>query len=553
MSTRMRLISTMILLALFLLAACKPEATQEPTLAEPQAATEVPAVTDAPAATEAPAPTDAPKEPLVSTYIMWQGFFDLDPAYAYASESVVLNQCYENLIFYNPPGSAELLKPWLSTAWEANEDGTEWTFQLREGVEFHDGTPFTSEAVKATIEHYKKQEGAGCTWIWDSVEEVELVGDYSVKLHLSYSAPIDLIASASFCGEVMSPSAMDKPKEWFFEGNCAGTGPYTIESFEQGQRLIMTRFDDYWGGWKENQFDKIVYEIVSDPVVALQMMQAGEADFWYFPPVDKIAGLDAMEELTSIVRPSFQNMMFMLNTVKPPLDNKLVRQALAYSFPYDQLIEKSDGIFDQSRGAAPPGMWGHSDDLFQYYFDLDKARELLAEAGYPDGGFELQVTYMTDFTAEAWAVELWKFPLAELGIELKAQGMTFDALWELAKSDPSMAQDIGTFSWWPTWITPYDVMAALYHCEDEPFFNITYWCNPEYDELIDDANVLTGIDRETATQKFIAAQEILLEEVPTMFLVDLPQSVIAASDIDGVVVNPAYNYVVFYHDLTTTR
>jgi peptide/nickel transport system substrate-binding protein len=246
-------------------------------------------------------------------------------------------------------------------------------------------------------------------------------------------------------------------------------------------------------------------------------------------------------------------MMFMLNTVKPPLDNKLVRQALAYSFPYDQYVERSENTYTQSRGAAPPGMWGGSDDLPQYQHDLDKAKELLAEAGYPDGGFEIQVTYMVDFPAEVWAIELWEFPLAELGIELNAQGMTFDALWELAKSDPSTAQDIATFSWWPTWITPYDVLVALYHCEDEPFFNVTYWCNPEFDELIDDANVLTGKDRESATQKFIAAQEILLEEVPTMFLFDLPQTFVVSADIDGVELNPAYNYVIFYHDLTTTR
>ena len=91
-----------VMLALVLLAACSSE--------------------EAPAARE---------EPLVSTYIMWQGFFDLDPAYAYASENTVLNQLYENLTYYNPQGSDEILRPWLATSWEANEDATEWTFHLR--------------------------------------------------------------------------------------------------------------------------------------------------------------------------------------------------------------------------------------------------------------------------------------------------------------------------------------------------------------------------------------------------------------------------------------
>ena len=161
---------------------------------------------------------------------------------------------------------------------------------------------------------------------------------------------------------------------------------------------------------------------------------------------------------------------------------------------------------------------------------------------------------MSDNTSEGWAVELWSFPLAELGIKLKPQAMTFDSLWELAKSsDPANAQDVAVFLWWPTWITPYDWLVALYHCEEEPFFNVTYWCNDEFDALIAGANVLTGSDREAAEAQFIAAQEILLEENPAMFMFDLPSVWVVRSDIQGFVDNPAYQNVVFYYDLTTSR
>lgn len=501
----------------------------------------------------APPPTEGPGEPKVATVIMWQDFIDLDPAYAYASEMVVTNQCYENLVWYNPPGSDELLSPGLATSWEANEDATEWTFNLREGVTFQDGTPFNADAVKATIERYLAQEGAGCTWIWDAVEEVEVEDDYTVTLHLSYSAPMDLISTATFCGGIMSPSVVDQPKEWFDAGRCVGTGPYTIESFEKGQRLIMTRFEDYWGGWQDNQFDKIVYEIVTDTAVAMQMMEQGEADFWRDAPADQVARLEAMEHLALVVQPSFQHMMFMLNTVKEPTNNKLVRQALAYSFPYDQYLERTEGLYTQSRGGVPQGMWGWCEDCFQYSFDLEKARDLLQQAGYPDGGFELTLTYMGDFAIEAWAVELWTFPLAELGITLNLQPMTFESLWELAQSDPATAQDITTFVWWPTWVTPYDPLWSMYHCEEEPFWNVTYWCNAEFDQLLDEGNVLTGTDISAAEQKFIDAQHILVEESPAVFVCDVPDMWIHSADIEGFQPNPAYPSVIFFHGLTTTR
>jgi peptide/nickel transport system substrate-binding protein len=512
--------------------------------------------TPAPEATPteaAPPPTEGPGEPKVATFIMWQDFIDLDPAYSYASEEVVTNQCYENLVWYNPPGSDELLSPGLATSWEANEDATEWTFHLREGVTFQDGTPFTADAVKANIERYLAQEGAGCTWIWDAVEEVEVVDDYTVKLHLSYSAPMDLISTATFCGGMMSPAVIEQPKEWFDAGNCVGTGPYTIESYEKGQRLVMTRFEDYWGGWQANQFDKIVYEIVTDTAVAMQMMEQGEADFWRDAPPDQVARLEGMEGLQKAVQPSFQHMMFMLNTAKEPTNNKLVRQALAYSFPYDQYLERTENLYTQSRGGLPQGMWGWCEDCPQYTFDLDKARDLLAQAGYPDGGFELELTYMGDMPMESWAVELWTFPLADLGITLKPQPMTFESLWELAKSDPATAQDITTFVWWPTWVTPYDPLWTMYHCEEEPYWNVTYWCNPEFDQLLDEGNLLTGTDISAAADKFIEAQHILVEESPAIFVCDIPDLWIYSADIEGFQPNPAYPSVVFFHNLTTTR
>jgi peptide/nickel transport system substrate-binding protein len=535
-------IAVVALLAL-LVGGCGPAATPS--------GTEGPLPAETPAA-EAPTAAAGPSEAKVATFIMWQDFIDMDPAYAFASEQVVLNQCYENLVWMNPPGSEELLSPGLATSWEANEDATEWTFHLREGVTFQDGAPFNADAVKATMDHYAAAGGAGCSWIWGILEDVEVVDEYTVKMTCSQPTALDLIASGAFCGGMISPNVVDEPKEWFDAGHCVGTGPYTIESFDKGQRLIMSRFDDYWQGWQDNQFDKLVYEIVQDTVTQLQMVEAGEADVWRHLPPDKIEELKANPNLNVYIGPSYEHMQFLLNTQKPPLDDKMVRQALAYSFPYDQLLERSQGVFVQSRGAVPAAYWGHCDDCFQYQYDPEKAKELLTEAGYPDG-IELELTYTADAISHAWPTELWVYPASEIGIKLDTRGMTYSAMWEYNKQDPSTAQDITIQHWWPTYVTPYDPLFSLYHSEDTPLYNLSYYRNPEFDALIDEGNRLSGIDREAATEKFIEAQEILVEDCPAIWVMDIQSTAAIAKDIEGFVDNPAYSGTVFFHDLTTTR
>lgn len=533
----------------FLVAACTgiapaPQAAPAQEEAAPGASEEGAAAEEA-----SPAEAAAPGSN-IAIYAHPVTFPDLDPSPGFSNENVINANVYETLTFYNPPGSAETLSPKLAVSWEASEDSTEWTFKLREGVKFHDGTDFNAEAVKFSIER-TQEVGLGAAFIYDSVESIEVVDDLTVKFNLNYPAPLDLILSSGYAAWMMSPTSVEgKNSDWFNAGNDAGTGPYTIESYEPGQRLVLARFDDYWGGWEEGQFDQVVFQIVEDPTVAEQMIRAGDADFTYSLPFENYAALSEAEGVTVVTNASFQNLLALLNQRKPPLDDPKLRQALAYSFPYEAVVNNLyAGLGSQASGPIPAGMWGHNPDLESPQFDLDRAKQLLAEAGYPDGGLTLLYTHVAEDLDEQQVGELWRAELAKIGVDLQVQGLAWEAQWDMAKTNPEAAQDIFAFYWWPTYVTPYDFLFSLFHSEDEPFFNLGYYNNPEFDQLIDQANEISGTDIEQAARMFAEAQQMLIDDAAAIFIVDLPNIHVIRDNISGYVDNPAYSHVVFWYDL----
>jgi len=495
--------------------------------------------------------TPTPPEENVAVYAHTTSYPDIDPSISFSDDSVVVSNAYETLTFYNPPGSAEMLSPGLATSWESNEDATEWTFHLREGVKFHDGTDFNAEAVKYSVERTMEME-MGASYIWWTVDGVEVVDEYTVRFKLSYGAPLDLIASSGYGAWIMSPTCTEAhDSDWLNEGHDCGSGPYIIDSRERGQRLVMTRFDDYWGGWEEGQFHKVVFDVVEDPTVRQQMIEAGEADVTFDLARENLEALDAREDVTVYTNPSFQNLLGLLNHERPPLDDELVRQAISYAFPYDDLITNvMMGAALQAHGPVPTGMWGYSEDLFQYSYDLDEAEDLLAQAGYPDGGFDLLLTYATGDLDEAQVGELWKAELAKLGINLEVRAMSWEPQWDLGISDPAVAQDIFLFYWWPDYVSPYSFLFSMFHCEEEILFNLGYTCDAEFDEMIDRADALSGSDRAGAERLFIEAQEMLVDNADAVFIYDVANTHVLRSDIKGYADNPAYPHVVFFYKLS---
>ena len=444
-----------------------------------------------------------------------------------------------------------MLEPGLATSWTVSDDGMTWTFKLRKGVKFHDGADFNSTAVKRSIERTKSL-GQCAAYLFDPISEIQTPDPTTVVFNLAYPAPLDAILASPYGAWIMSPNVVDKDAAWFAAGNEAGTGPYRFARYEPGQRLAVERFDDYWRGWQPGQFDTVVFEMVDDHVAAEQMLRAGKLDFanqLVLTP-DQMAGLDGHGGLRLDAVSSTGNLVIVLNHRRSPTDDVRVRQALAYSFPYEAVAANIMlGKGSLAHGAVPTSVWGHDPEPSRYVEDLEQAASLLAQAGYADG---LELTFSYDSPEQALA-ELWQANLAKIGVTLQLEPADFPIRWDAAKNAPENAPEAFLIAWSPDVVDPYSYLFNLFHSEEQPLWNLGFYSDPAFDNLVDQARRQSALDQAAASAQYIAAQRMLADDAAAIYTLDFPELNIIAGDIQGFVTNPAYSHLVIWYDVRRER
>jgi peptide/nickel transport system substrate-binding protein len=487
--------------------------------------------------------------PNVATYLYYEDpITTWEPAAAPGAAAGILNNVYDTLLRYD--GMNDEIIPRLATSYSVSDDGLTWTFKIREGVKFHDGTNVDAEAVRFSIQRYI-DKGTGGGYMWGPVESINVVDEYTVEFKLYYPAPLDLIAAAPYANFILSPTAIKAhPDDWLAQGNEAGSGPYMLKEWNLGESVVLEKFPDYWEGWDGPHYDIIDYRMVAEAATRRQLIEKGDADVAIKLSPEDLTVLADNPEVEVVLAPTYAAWGLAFNTQKAPLDNKLVRQALSYAFPYEQVVQYAfSGIGIQARGALASNLWGHGEDLFQYYFDLEKAQELLIDAGYPEGGFSLTCNYLTGDESEKRMVEQYKAELAKLNIDLDIRAMTWDAMWEQAKSAViDDRQDIFVAEGFPDYADPYSLLYIAYRTEEEVYLNLAYYSNPEFDELIDTAFVVSAVDRNQAAEMYVQAQEMLIEDAPVISAVEVKMPFVLSKNFKGFEPNPALYQVIFFYD-----
>lgn len=476
-------------------------------------------------------------------------YVTLDPSSEYSNGIMTLQNVYETLTRYND--ETEEVDGLLATEWTASEDGMTWVFQLREDVTFHDGAKMNAEAVVGSIQR-TIDKGQGAAFIWSPVASIEATGEYEVTFTLSYAAPMDLICSAGYAAYIMSPNVLDKDTEWFNEGNDGGSGPYMI-SKATGDSVILTAYEDYRGGWTDKQFKNVLVKEVPESSARRQLVETGESQFSSeFSSTDRNALMAETDKVYSIQAGTFNNILVFLNSAKAPCDNADFRRALQYAFPFEETVEGVlEGNAQQSVGLVPHGLWSHDDTVHQYSFDLEKAQEYLDKSGVDVTDLSLTVTYMNGYDEYASFLQLYQSNLKKLGINLELRSMEWDEQWADAQApNPDERQDMFVMIWWPDYASPNSWFNTLIHSEDTIVYNMSYINDPELDAKMEQADILSGTDREAATKLYQEIQHTLADEAYIINAYDQTRTYIINNSITGVHENPAYSTAVQYYNVT---
>lgn len=478
--------------------------------------------------------------------------FDWDPAIMFSTDNLVFCSVYETLLRYDPDKDEYI--PVLATDYTVNDEGTVWTFNIREGVKFHDGTDLNAEAVKFSIDRTVEM-GLGAAYIWSAVESINVLDEYTVEFVCGYPSDIAMMASCCYAAYIYSPASTGTDNEaataWFSEGNECGTGPYIIQSHVQNAEVVLSAYEEYWGGWEDNQYDKILIKAVSENSSRRQMMQSGEADIGVGFTLTDIEALKNVDTLAIYTANAYQSRAAYFNTQKPPLDNVTLRKALAYAWPYEEVVETVWGTDFASvpTGLIPTSMWG-SNDSTPYDYDLDKAAELLAEAGYPDGGLTLKYVYVSGNDNYRKMAEMYQSELAKIRVTLELQSITWDTMVSMHRDVLNNQPDISAFMLWAEIPSP----SAWYECavmtNQNTYFNQAHFSDPDADQMISDAIRYTGIDREKATELYKEVGQIVHDECIAVYQTEDKQVVVSSNDVKGNITgNRAYPSVIFFYEL----
>ncbi len=346
----------------------------------------------------------------------------LDPAFASDGESFrVSRQIFEGLVGVEP-GTADPA-PLLAESWEISDDGLSTVFQLKEGVTFHDGTPFDADAVCFNFERWYNwtgiQQAETTSYYYGSLfrgfaddpaeavyESCETNGDTEVTINLAkpFAGFIPALSLPAFA--MQSPTALEEYSadeiggtaeapslSEYALGHPVGTGPFTFDSWNVGQQLELSIYDDYWGD--KGQITKTIFRIIDDPQARRQALEAGTIDGYdLVAPADTQSLKDAGYNITP--RDPFTILYLGMNQAVPELKDPLVRQAISHAIDKQALVDQTlpEGT-EVATQFIPEVVDGYNEDVTTYDFDPERARELLAEAGYPDG-FEITFNYPTN-------------------------------------------------------------------------------------------------------------------------------------------------------------
>lgn len=447
----------------------------------------------------------------------------LDPQEMEWGEDVkVAENIFETLVRFGaePPK----VEPLLATSWETSTDGLVWTFRLREGVGFHDGTEFDSAAVDFAFRRmldesfsYRPQKSVYADFYREVIATIGTPDPLTVTFTLKRPSAVFLQLLAIFPAGIPSPAAV-KEHGGEFPRHPVGTGPFHLAEWKTKEKIVLLRNEEYWG--EKPALARLIYEPVTNPQTAIEKLKNGECHMMDHLAPDDVRTIEADAELrvAFATSPNVAYLAFNMSPEAFPYNNIHFRRAVSYAL--DRAVLVNLVYFDQAvpaRNIVPPTLWGDAAELPPYERDLEKAKKELGEVALPEG-----------FVAELWhqnfgrdymqhperVAEFVKDQLAKIGLAVKIQ--SFEKASYTAKTK-ERSHPMCLLGWMADYPDPDNFMNPLLHGQFAGDLNISFFDHAEFNGLVSEAASIS--DWEKRKPLYEAAARIYREELPSLALV----------------------------------
>lgn len=397
----------------------------------------------------------------------------MHPTFLFSGTDLLMCQTLYDSLLYIPRGESEP-RMMVAERYEISEDGKTYTFYLRQGVKFHNGEELKAEDVIYSFE--QAAEGYGNSQWISKIVDKQIIDDYTVSITLDsvFSPFLSFLDNVYILHKETTEAAGED-----FALNPVGTGPYQFVSMSNNDEVVVKAFDDYWGG--KPDIENVIFKVIPEPTTNSIGLETGEIDVSYNLPINELENLEASGiEIGSIPVHCIEYVFF--NHEKAPFDNVLVRQAVNYAL--DRVMCEAvtyEGRSQIATSMVPTVVAGYSENVAGYPFDMEKAKELMAEAGYPNGEGLDPIVITTSAGRGLTQAEILQQNLTELGFQVTIESLE-SAAFRTALQNGEFT--IGTNSAGATSADGSGFRDFLGSNGSMNYYNFSY---PEIDSLFDEA------------------------------------------------------------------